>query len=126
MKGSKFLLSGLLVTSILLVAPSKASSMPPQLQNDIRHAFQTGDTRQSVQLGFMAGSILSYCLMAKEGMVVPGEGPVTIDDLNDISRMLLEKVRAELDDYLFPYQKVGLNMGINECNKTLGVQLDYR
>ena len=68
--------------------------MPPQLQNDIRHAFQTGDTRQSVQLGFMAGSILSYCLMAKEGMVVPGEGPVTIDDLNDISRMLLEKVRA--------------------------------
>jgi len=100
--------------------------MPPQLQNDIRHAFQTGDTRQSVQLGFMAGSILSYCLMAKEGMVVPGEGPVTIDDLNDISRMLLEKVRAELDDYLFPYQKVGLNMGINECNKALGVQLDYR
>ena len=39
--------------------------------------------------------------------------------------MLLEKVRAELDDYLFPYQKVGLNMGINEYNRALGVQLDY-
>ena len=39
--------------------------------------------------------------------------------------MLLEKVRAELDDYLFPYQKVGLNMGIDEYNKALGVQLDY-
>ena len=100
--------------------------MPPQLQNDIRHAMQTGDFRQGVQLGMMSGSMSSFCLMAKEGMVVPGEGPVTVDDLNDLSTMLLAKVRAEFDDYLFPYQKVGLNIGIIECNKVLGVRLNYR
>ena len=126
MKRKKLLLNGLLVTTVLFLAPSKVSSMPPQLQNDIRHAMQTGDFRQGVQLGMMSGSMSSFCLMAKEGMVVPGEGPVTVDDLNDLSTMLLAKVRAEFDDYLFPYQKVGLNIGIIECNKVLGVRLNYR
>ena len=65
-------------------------------------------------------------MMAKEGVVVPGEGPVTVDVLNNLSSKLLTKARSEFDDYLFPYQKLGLNMGIIECNKLLGVQLDYR
>ena len=64
--------------------------------------------------------------MAKEGIVVPGEGPITVDDLNDLSSKLLTKARSEFDEYLFPYQKIGLNMGIIECNKILGAQLDYR
>ena len=100
--------------------------MPPQLQADIRKAMQTGDFRQGVQLGAMAGSMSSFCMMAKEGIVVPGEGPVTVDVLNNLSSKLLIKARSEFDDHLFPYQKIGLNMGIIECNKILGVQLDYR
>ena len=126
MKRPKFLLNGLLVATVLFLAPSKVYSMPPQLQEDIRHAMQTGDFRQGVQLGMMTGSMSSWCMMAKEGMVVPGEGPVTINDLNVLSSKLLAKVRAEFDDYLFPYQKAGLNMGILECNKLLGGRLDYR
>ena len=65
-------------------------------------------------------------MMAKEGVVVPGEGPVTVDVLNNLSSKLLTKARYDFDEYLFPYQKLGLNMGIIECNKLLGVQLDYR
>ena len=57
---------------------------------------------------------------------MPGEGPVTVDVLNNFSSKLLAKVRSEFDEYLFPYQQIGLNMGIMECNKILGVQLDYR
>lgn len=126
MKRIKFLLNGLLVSTLLILAPSKVFSMPPGLQDDIKHAMHKGDFRQGVQFGMMAGSLTSLCLMAKEGVVLPGEGPLTVNDLNDMSSQLLAKARSEFDDYLFPYQKVGLNMGIIECNKLLGVQLDYR
>ena len=126
MKRSKLFSKGLLVAIVLFLSPSKVSSMPSQLQADIRKAMQTGDFRQGVQLGAMAGSMSSFCLMAKEGIIVPGEGPVTVDVLNNFSSKLLAKVRYEFDEYLFPYQQIGLNMGIIECNKILGVQLDYR
>ena len=126
MKRSKLFSKGLLVAIVLFLSPSKVSSMPSQLQADIRKAMQTGDFRQGVQLGAMAGSMSSFCLMAKEGIIVPGEGPVTVDVLNNFSSKLLAKVRSEFDEYLFPYQQIGLNMGIMECNKILGVQLDYR
>ena len=126
MKKIKLLLNGLLVSTILILASSKVFSMPPALQDDIKHAMQKGDFRQGVQLGMMAGSLTSLCLMAKEGVVLPGEGPLTVNYLNDMSSQLLAKVRSEFDDYLFPYQKVGLNMGIVECNKLLGLQLHYR
>ena len=126
MKRYKLFSNGLLVATVLFLSPSLASSMPSQLQADIRKAMQTGDFRQGVQLGAMAGSMSSFCLMAKEGIVVPGEGPVTVDVLNDFSSKLLTKVRSEFDEYFFPYQNIGLNMGIIECNKILGVQLDYR
>ena len=100
--------------------------MPPQLQDDMRHAMKTGDFRQGMQLGMMAGFMEAFCIMEKEGIVVPGEGKLTVNDLNDLSSSLLAKARSEFDDYLFPYQKVGLNVGIMECNKVPGVQLDYR
>ena len=126
MKRSKLLLNGLLVAIVLFLSPSKVSSMPSRLQADIRKAMQTGDFRQAMQLEAMAGTMSSFCMMAQEGIVVPGEGPVTVDVLNNLSSKLLTKARSEFDDYLFPYQKIGLNMGIIECNKVLGVQLDYR
>ena len=125
MKRSKLLSNGLLLSIVLFLSPFKVSSMPPQLQADIKKAMQTGDFRQGVQLGAMAGSMSSFCMMAKESIVVPGEGPVTVDVLNNLSNKLLTKARSEFDDYIFPYQKIGLNMGITECNKILGVQLDY-
>ena len=126
MKRTKFLLNGFLVATVLFLAPSKASSMPPQLQDDIRHAMRTGDFRQGMQLGMMAGVMEAFCMLAKEGVVVPGEGKLTANDLNDLSSSLLAKARSEFDDYLFPYQKHGLNLGIMECNKVHGVQLDYK
>ena len=126
MKRTKFLFNGLLVATVLFLAPSKASSMPPQLQDDMKHAMKTGDFRQGMQLGMMAGFMEAFCIMKKEGIVVPGEGKLTVNDLNDLSSSLLAKARSEFDDYLFPYQKVGLNVGIMECNKVPGVQLDYR
>ena len=126
MKRSKLLLNGLIGATVLFMSPSKVSSMPSQLQADIRKAMQTGDFRQGVQLGAMAGSMSSFCMMAKEGIVVPGEGPVTDDVLNNLSSKLLAKARSEFDEYIFSYQKIGLNIGISECNKILGVQLDYR
>ena len=126
MKTSKLLLKGFLVAIVLFLPSSKVASMPSQLQTDIKKAIQTGDFRQGVQLGTMAGSMSSFCMMAKESIVVPGEGPVTVDVLNNLSNKLLTKARSEFDDYIFPYQKIGLNMGITECNKILGVQLDYR
>ena len=115
MKRRKLFSNGLLVATVLFLSPSKVSSMPSQLQADIRKAMQTGDFRQGVQLGAMAGSMSSFCLMAKEGIIVPGEGPVTVDVLNDLSSKLLTKARSEFDEYFFPYQKIGLNMGIIEC-----------
>ena len=59
MKKTKFLLNGLLVTTFLFLVPSKVSSMPPQIQDDIRDAMQTGNFRQGMQLGMMAGVMTS-------------------------------------------------------------------
>ena len=86
---------------------------------------QFGDFRQIVQLGAMAGSMSMYCVMSSEGLIVPGEGPVNNDMLKSFSEKLLAKVRNDFDEYLFPYQKVGLNLGIMECNKLPGIELDY-
>lgn len=79
--------------------------MRSQLQADIKKAMQTGDLRQGVHLGIMAGSMSSFCIMAKEGIVVPGEGPVTVDVSNNLSSKLLTKGHSKFDHYLFPYQK---------------------
>ena len=95
-------------------------------EGEIKNAMQTANTRQAIQLGAMAGSMSSICLMASEGVIVPGEGPMTVDTLNDISTMLLTKARSEFDDTFIQYHKAGVNLGINECNKILDEQLDYR
>ena len=126
MEKTKFLLNGLLVTTFLFLVPSKVSSMPPKIQDDIRDAMQTGNFRQGMQLGMMAGVMTSNCFFASEGTVVPGEGPLTVKVLNDISSKLLAKARSEFDDDFIPYHKAGVNLGINECNKILDEQLDYR
>ena len=126
MKKAEFLLNGLLVTTFLFLIPSKVSSMSQQVQDDIRHAMQTGNFRQGVQLGMMAGSMSIMCFFASEGMILPGEGPLNVKVLNDISSKLLAKARSEFDDDFIPYHKAGVNLGINECNKILDEQLDYR
>ena len=126
MKKTKFLLNGLLVTTFLFLAPSRVSSMPPQVQDDIRHAMQTGNFRQGMQLGMMAGSMSIMCFFASEGMILPGEGLLTVKVLNDISSKLLAKARSEFDDDFIPYHKAGVNLGINECNKILDEQINYR
>lgn len=126
MKKAEFLLNGLLVTTFLFLIPSKVSSMSQQVQDDIRHAMQTGNFRQGVQLGMMAGSMSIMCFFASEGMILPGEGPLNVKVLNDISSKLLAKARSEFDDEFIPYHKAGVNLGIIECNKILSEQLDYR
>ena len=126
MKKAEFLLNGLLVTTFLFLIPSKVSSMSQQVQDDIRHAMQTGNFRQGVQLGMMAGSMSIMCFFAIEGMILPGEGPLNVKVLNDISSKLLAKARSEFDDEFIPYHKAGVNLGIIECNKIFSEQLDYR
>ena len=126
MKEAGFLLNGLLVTTFLFLIPSKVSSMSQQVQDDIRHAMQTGNFRQGMQLGMMAGSMSIMCFFASEGMILPGEGPLNVKVLNDISSKLLAKARSEFDDKFIPYHKAGVNLGIIECNKILSEQLDYR
>ena len=126
MKKAEFLLNGLLVTTFLFLIPSKVSSMSQQVQDDIRHAMQTGNFRQGVQLGMMAGSMSIMCFFASEGMILPGEGPLNVKVLNDISSKLLAKARSEFDDEFIPYHKAGVNLGIIECNKIFSEQLDYR
>ena len=126
MKNTKSLLNGLLVVTVLFLAPSKVSSMPTQTEDEIKNAMQTAGLRQAIQLGAMAGSMSSICLMASEGVIVPGEGPMTVDDLDEISTMLLTKARSEFDDTFIQYHKAGVNLGISECNKLLDEQLDYR
>ena len=124
-KKIKFLPKAFLAAFALSLPTTYAHSMPPQLQEDLRRAKQFGDFRQILQLGAMAGSMGTFCAMAGEGLVVPGEGPITVDMLNSFSKKLLAKTRNDFDDHVFPYQKVGLNLGIMECNKLLGIKLDY-
>ena len=69
----------------------------------------------------MADVITTYCILTKEGIIAPNEGPMTEEDINEVSRMLLQKARAEFDDSLFSYQKAGVNLGINVCNKNFGM-----
>ena len=126
MKSTKSLLKGLLVVTVLFLAPSKVSSMPTQTEGEIKNAMQTANTRQAIQLGAMAGAMSTNCFFASEGIVVPGEGPLTVKVLNDISSMLLTKARSEFDDTFIQYHKAGVNLGISECNKVLDAQLDYR
>ena len=126
MKKAEFLLNGLLITTFLFLIPSKVSSMSQQVQDDIRHAMQTGNFRQGVQLGMMAGSMSIMCFFASEGMILPGEGPLNVKVLNDISSKLLAKARSEFDDEFIPYHKASVNLGIIKCNKILSEQLDYR
>ena len=126
MKTSKLLLNGLLVATVLSLTPSRAYSLPPNFQKEMGSLMQKGDFRQAMQMGAMAGTISSFCIIARDGYVHPDEGPVTIDMLNELTSEMLKKARSEFNDYLFSYQKAGLNLGISECNKLLGVQLDYR
>ena len=129
MRKTGFLLYGLFVATVLALAPSQVSAdlvLPPKLQDNAKRLMPKGDFRQGMQLGMMAGSMSTFCLMAKEGVSVPGEGPISVNDLNELSSSMLSKLRSEFNNYLFEYQKLGLNMGIAECNQILGVQLDYR
>ena len=126
MKKIKFLPIVYLAACAFSLTANNARAMPPpQLQEDLRRAMQFGDFRQILQLGAMAGSMGIYCVMASEGLIVPGEGPVNNDMLKSFSKKLLAKVRNDFDEHLFPYQKVGLNLGIMECNKLPGIELDY-
>ena len=122
-------MNGLLVPTMLALAPSRISAdpvLPQKLQESAKRLMPKGDFRQGMQLGMMAGSMTAFCLLAKEGATVPGEGPITVNDLNELSDAMISKARSEFNDYLFEYQKLGINMGIAECNKILGVEIDFR
>ena len=126
MKNIAVLLNTVALTSILSLTYTSAYSMPLQVENELKQLMAKGTFRQGLQMGMMGGFISTYCMLTKEGIVVPNEGPMTEEDINEVSRMLLQKARAEFEGYLFPYQKAGVNLGINECNKNFGMQLDYR
>ena len=126
MKSTKSLLNGLLFVTVLFLAPSKVSSMPTQIRDEIKNAMQTANIRQAIQLGAMAGSMSALCIMVIEGVVRPGEGPMTVDDLNEMSTRLITQAGAGFDDTFITYHKAGVNLGISECNKLLDEQLDYR
>ena len=113
---------------MLSFAPSKASAdlkLPQDVQRNAEILFPKGSFRQGLQLGLMSGQLSMACLMVKEGVSLPGEGVMTVDFLNEFTDTLITKVRAEFDDDLFEYQKLGLNMGIAECNQILGDKLKY-
>ena len=100
--------------------------MPQGMQDEMRQLVQKGDFRQALQMGAMLGTVSSFCMIHEEGFVHPEEGPVTEAQLNDFTSKLMDKTRAEFDDYLFEYQRMGMNMAIMECNKKLGLKLEYR
>ena len=128
MMNRQCLLNCLLVATMLSFAPSKASAdlkLPQAVQGDVERLFPNGSFRQGMQLGLMYGQFITSCFMVQEGVSVPGEGVMTVDTLNEISAKLIGKVRAEFDDYLFEYQKLGMNMGIAQCNQILDKKIKY-
>ena len=82
------LLNSLLVTTVVTVAPFKVSAdlvLPKEIQEDADLLMPKGDFRQGMQLGMMTGTFSTFCLMVKEGVIVPGEGPMNAEFLNDLS-----------------------------------------
>ena len=120
------LLKGTVAATALAMTPFRAYSMPQGMQDEMRQLVQKGDFRQALQMGAMLGTVSSFCMIHEEGFVHPEEGPVTEAQLNDFTSKLMDKTRAEFDDYLFEYQRMGMNMAIMECNKKLGLKLEYR
>ena len=120
------LLKGAVVATALAMTPLKAYAMPQGMQDEMRQLVQKGDNRQTLQMGVMLGMVSSFCMIYKGGFVHPEEGPVTEAQLNDFTSKLMDKTRAEFDDYLFEYQRMGMNVAIMECNKKLGLKLEYR
>ena len=120
------LLKGAVVATTLAMTPFKTYSMPQGMQDEMRQLVQKGDYRQALQMGVMLGMVSSFCIIHEEGFVHPEEGPVTEVQLNDFTSKLMDKTRAEFDDYLFEYQRMGMNVAIMECNKKLGLKLEYR
>ena len=51
---------------------------------------------------------------------------MTAKFLNELSGKMISNLRRENNDYLFEYQKLGLNMSIAACNQILDSKLDYR
>ncbi len=121
--------NGLLVTTVVTFAASKVSAdlvLPKEIQEDVERLMPKGDFRQGMQLGITNGTFQSFCFMAKEGVTLPGEGPMTAKFLNELSGKMISNLRRENNDYLFEYQKLGLNMSIAACNQILDSKLDYR
>ena len=123
---TSLLLKGAVVATTLAMTPFKAYAMPQGMQDEMRQLVQKGDFRQALQMGVMLGMVSSFCMIHEEGFVHPEEGPVTEAQLNDFTSKLMDKTRAEFDDYLFEYQRMGMNLAIMECNKKLGLKLEYR
>ncbi len=123
------LFNGLLVTTVVTFAASKVSAdlvLPKEIQEDVARLMPKGDFRQGMQLGITNGLFSSFCLMAEEGVTLPGEGPMTTRFLNELSSKMISKLGLENNNYLFEYQRLGLNMAIAACNQSLGAKLDYR
>ena len=123
------LLKGLLVTTVVSFVPFKVSAdlvLPKEIQEEADRLMPKGDFRQGMQLGMMTGTFSTFCLMVKEGAIVPGEGPMNAEFLNELSSNIVTKLSSDFDEYLIEYQKLGLNMAITKCNKLLGVELDFR
>ena len=68
MKWTKLLLYGFLVPTVLTLTSSKVSAdlvLPQKLEDNAKRLMPKGDFRQGMQLGMMAGSMSSFCIMTR-------------------------------------------------------------
>jgi len=120
------LLKGTVVATALAMIPLKVYSMPQEFDDEIQQLVQKGDFRQAMQMGAFFGTVRAFCMIYNEGFIHPEEGPVTEVQLNSFTRSLIEDAGSEFDEDTVKYQKAGINMAIKQCNKRLGLNLEYR
>ena len=120
------LLKGVVLATTLAIAPFKAYSMPQEFEGETGQLGQIGDFRQAMQMGAFFGTVRAFCMIYNEGFIHPEEGPVTEVQLNSFTRSLIEDAGSEFDEDTIQYQKAGINMAIKQCNKRLGLNLEYR
>ncbi len=120
------MLLGAIVATALAITPFEAYSIPQELDEETKKLVQKGDFRQAMVMGAMFGTVRSLCMIYKEGFVHPEEGPVTEVRLNSFTSSLIEDAGSGFDEDIIKYQKAGINMAIKQCNKSLGLKLEYR
>ena len=120
------LLKGAVVATALAMIPLKVYSMPQEFDDEIRQLVQKGDFMQAMQMGAFFGTVRAFCMVYNEGFFHPEEGAVTEVQLNNFTSSLIEEADTEFDEETIKYQKAGINMAIKQCNKRLGLNLEYR